>query len=315
MPPKWSPWKWETRIASISSIAMPSWFRPLPVVVPQSISTPPDGDRSRIADWRRPPAPNASLVPTKVSCVTRRPASRFAPSGARIERVEPPARKHTVARAAAVGYPLSVPYHDASQPSSSAEARASANHVVALEADAGCARDRIGVEIRERGRSPVCVEVFRERTDRLPGTRNERSVHVARAFREVWRQPVVQVTEHLAVGHRFECARGHRVRPGVESRAHLVVRVAPEAETRSDPAHHPCPVDADTAELHLARVLAQEQRNGRCALAVDAQERAEVDVEQHVAAHEQAGIALAQERRDATDPAARVEQLALVREG
>ena len=44
-------------------------------------------------------------------------------------------------------------------------------------------------------------------------------------------------------------------------------------------------------------------------------QRAEVDVEQHVAADEQARVALAQERRDAPDAAAGVEQLGLAREG
>ena len=43
-------------------------------------------------------------------------------------------------------------------------------------------------------------------------------------------------------------------------------------------------------------------------------ELAEVDVEQHVAAHEQTRIALAQKRGDAPDPTARIEQLALARE-
>jgi hypothetical protein len=46
-----------------------------------------------------------------------------------------------------------------------------------------------------------------------------------------------------------------------------------------------------------------------------ADQRAEVDIEQHVAADEQARIALAQERGDAPDPSAGVEQLALAREG
>ena len=47
MPPKWSAWKWVTRIASISSREMPSAARPVEVVPPQSSSTLPEGVRSR----------------------------------------------------------------------------------------------------------------------------------------------------------------------------------------------------------------------------------------------------------------------------
>src|SRR5688572_20404252 len=160
---------------------MPSSCRPLPVVAPQSISALPDAPRNNTADWRRPPAPNASLVPTNVISVTTPgradslgsplvSASRPAPVGPGILRVEAPTREHAVARTTAVGDTLSGPDHDSRQPSSSAEARASANHVVAFEAHASRAGDAIGIEVGEVRWTKIRGEIFGKCADWFPGT-------------------------------------------------------------------------------------------------------------------------------------------------
>jgi len=57
----------EVRMVSISFRSIPNCTRPVLVVAPQSIRRVPRGPRTRIADCRRPPAPNASLVPTKIT--------------------------------------------------------------------------------------------------------------------------------------------------------------------------------------------------------------------------------------------------------
>jgi hypothetical protein len=68
-PPKWSPWRWETKTAAIPPGSSPRRLRALSAVAPQSRSTgssPPD-PRRWIQAWKRPPLPKASPLPAKVT--------------------------------------------------------------------------------------------------------------------------------------------------------------------------------------------------------------------------------------------------------
>jgi hypothetical protein len=76
MPAKWSAWKCETAITSIALRGMPSAVSPVFVVGAQSSSRPPLAVSTKIAACRRPPAPNASLVPMKRTRLTRPPGDR-----------------------------------------------------------------------------------------------------------------------------------------------------------------------------------------------------------------------------------------------
>src|SRR5438034_6584936 len=96
MPPKWSPCRWETRIASISFGSTPKRRMAMSDDAPQSSSTFESGERTWMQAWKRPPLPNASPEPRKRTLtgvisiavsLTRHPLLWEAMSGVDIARV------------------------------------------------------------------------------------------------------------------------------------------------------------------------------------------------------------------------------------
>src|ERR1043166_6676615 len=68
-PPKWSAWKWVTRMVSMALRSMPSRFKPMSDEAPQSMRNDVRAARTWKQVLRRPPLPKASPQPTKVTCM------------------------------------------------------------------------------------------------------------------------------------------------------------------------------------------------------------------------------------------------------
>src|ERR1700687_4765844 len=67
MPPQWSPWICVNTIASIVLWSMPSLFRATQLYAPKSMTNRKPGESTKMQVWKRPPDPNASPDPTKVT--------------------------------------------------------------------------------------------------------------------------------------------------------------------------------------------------------------------------------------------------------
>ncbi len=123
-------------------------------------------------------------------------------------------------------------------------------------------------------------------------------------------EPVVQVVEDVAIREALEGAGGEQVRPGIDARPLPTSQI----ESPCNASHAAPPIHSNRTETRRSRVVPEHQ--GRCVpvLAMLANHPCQIEVEDHVAPEDHAGVAFSQEARDSADCTSGVEQLRLVGE-
>ena len=161
---------------------------PVAVVVPQSSRTLLPAARTRYADWRRPPAPKASLVPTNTTSLTARRSRRARRRAPRRARTRARLRRRRRLRSPRKPAGTRSPSHTTARVNAHAlgEARAGAEHHrgrarrVAQHARPGAGRGLLDVEIGERTRAPGSRPGTRRVCPRAPRDTRSRSATSAR---------------------------------------------------------------------------------------------------------------------------------------
>ena len=223
MPPKWSAWKCVTRIASISSRAMPSAARPVDVVPPQS---------SRTLPARRAQQIRRLASPAGAEGVARADQDELA-HAARLRRVrvrrDGSGRRRRRRRWPTQPAGTRSPSHTTARSRRAPRRRAPRRRrsQVGHSRAPGRTRTRIDVEIGERaaarssraGTRPA----FRPAPSGRPRAASTTRADGIGATRELRRPPIVEVREHLArpaasrrlarTRHSPRCTRRSRLHP------------------------------------------------------------------------------------------------------
>ncbi len=136
------------------------------------------------------------------------------------------------------------------------------------------------------------------------------SADIPCSLREHGCDPIIQVAEHVALRKLPKSSRRYDIHPRVDAGGLFSTQI----EAFADAPHAALCVDPDRPEGARSGVVAQQQCDGVPAGFVLGDKAAQVGVEQHVAAEDQAGVALAEEVGHAPDTAAGVEQFVFERE-